>query len=65
MNALIAGTSLLVVSGGALWYLAPRAGQRGLLDRVPLLASTAPMAITVGVTLGIVFMVSGIMNMWP
>jgi len=64
MGSLLAGSALLVGSAGALWFLAPRKGQKGLLDRIPILASTVPMAVTVGVTLGIVFAVSGLMSVW-
>lgn len=64
MSSLLAGSALLVGSVGVLWYLAPRTGQSGLLDRVPILASTAPMVITVGVTLGLVFAISGLMSVW-
>jgi hypothetical protein len=65
MSSLLAGSALLAGSVGALWYLAPRTGQSGLLlDRVPILASTAPMVITVGVTLGIVFTISGLISVW-
>jgi hypothetical protein len=62
MIALLCGATSIAASIALLWYLAPRKNQLGPLDRMPVLAPIAPMALMMGLVLGITLFISGLFS---
>ena len=62
MTSIVFGAVVLAASFALTWHVKPHEGQPGLLDRVPLLAATVPMAITIGITFGITLVALGLFN---
>jgi hypothetical protein len=60
MTYVVFGAVVLAASAALTWHVKPHEGQPGLLDRVPVLAATVPMAITIGVTFGITLVALGL-----
>jgi len=63
MISLLCGATSIAAAIALLWYLAPRKNQPAPLDRMPILAPVAPMALMMALVLGITLFISGLFSM--